>query len=469
MLALLLAGCHSSIAPGYRIEKLDVEVRFVPTPGQSLHLRAAYRLKNTGNSPLDFLDAKLPAESSLNRRNLVVSLDGQPASVNLTTDTARIPFSSPWPVKSTRALVIEYELAPPHQLTQDAFYLLPGNWYPVLLPPDHLLARADLPDQWDLRVRVPEGFLVHASGHPRGSSRSGSERVHRFTQRTTDDFRPFLLSGRFVEHRFNGSVPVIFWTSQSVSSDDLRAAATGVGASVTYFESVFGPRRRSTSPVWIVQKTFFYNRHPRGRLRPYLPEVAVIHDGEGVLGYSLEGNLTMINLSLADTWLRLLSTPQGALEDYLALDLRAWASLSAEESAGSSGKLTRMRAVLWDSYERARDRFPEISLKEYVLTAGKPWTNNIAKNNDAEGVRNNFAAKSGLFILALEDTVGPKNFRAGLRRMIQARRGLDWTVDDLRSALELESGQNLAEFFRVWLYQPGIPDDFRRRYSSPSP
>ena len=127
----------------------------------------------------------------------------------------------------------------------------------------------------------------------------------------------------------------------------------------------------------------------------------------------------------------------------------------------------RMRADLWNSYEEARGRFPEISLKEYVRTIGKLWINKIAKNNDDEGIRANFGAKSGLFILALKDAVGPKNFRAALRRMIQARRGLDWTIDDLRSALELESGQNLAEFFRVWLYQPGIPDDFRRRYSSP--
>ena len=77
--------------------------------------------------------------------------------------------------------------------------------------------------------------------------------------------------------------------------------------------------------------------------------------------------------------------------------------------------------------------------------------------------------KRSLFVLALEDKIGREAFALGLRRMIQARRDLDWSIDDLRSALELESGQNLAEFFRVWLYQPGIPDDFRRRYSSPSP
>ena len=170
----------------------------------------------------------------------------------------------------------------------------------------------------------------------------------------------------------------------------------------------------------------------------------------------------MITLSLADTWLRLLSTPQGDLEDLLAFDLGGWSAFSADESAGRSGKLAGMRAALWNSYEEARTRFPEISLKEYVRTIGKQWV-----NNEDEEIKNNFAAKSGLFILALEDAVGTKNFRAALRRMIQARRSHHWTIDDLRAALELESGQNLAEFFRVWLYQPGIPDDFRRRYSQP--
>ena len=471
--SLSLSACNAPISPSYQIEKQEIEVRFLSSPAQTLHIRATYHLKNIGSAPLDFLEAILPTESNLDRRNLTIQVDGHPVTSQPTGEdarSARIPFDPPWPVKSRRTLVIEYDLAPPDQLTQDSFYLHPNNWYPALLPPKHLLARADPPDKWDLRIRVPDGFLVHASGQPRGSSRSGSERVFRFTQRPDDDFRPFLLSGRYLEHRFNGSgIPVIFWTRQSVSTDDLRAVATRVGASVSFFESVFGPRQRSSSPVWVVQEPFSSSGNTGRLMQPALPEVAVIPDGVSFPGNSLEETLLITNLPLADTWLRHLSTPQGDLAELLAFNLSVWVSFSAAESAGESGKQARMRADLWNYYEQARRQYPEISLKEYVSTIGKQWINKIARNEDAEGLRNIFAAKSALFIFALEDAVGPKDFRAALRRMIQARRDLDWSIDDLRSALELESGQNLAEFFRVWLYQPGIPDDFRRRYSSLSP
>ena len=193
--SLSLTACNSPISPGYQIEKQEIEVRFISSPAQALHLRATYRLKNSGSAPLDSLDADLPSDSSLGLQNLRITLDGHPVSPTFSSDIARILFSASWPIKSARSLIIEYDFAPPDQLTKDAFYLLPNNWYPALLPPKHLLARADPPDKWDLRVRVPEGFLVHASGTPRGSSRSGSERIFRFTQHP-NDFRPFILTGR---------------------------------------------------------------------------------------------------------------------------------------------------------------------------------------------------------------------------------------------------------------------------------
>jgi len=426
VLGLLLSACNSAISPGYRIEKHDVEVRFVPTPGQSLHLRAAYRLKNIGNSPLDSLDAKLPSESSFSRRNLLISLDGQPISPTFSADTARIPFNPPWPVKSTRTLVIEYDLAPPNQFTENAFYLPPDNWYPALLPPNHLLARADPPEQWDLRIRVPDGFLVHASGRPRGSSRSGSERVHRFTQRPTDDFRPFLLSGRYHEQlvRSHG-IAVNFWSFQSLPADKFVPAGSRLSSTAAVFQDLFGP---ATKTLWIVEMTPLPSPSGRGSVVSPFPAGVLLPSPFFKESLRQPVSLELAEALLAHTWLSELSVSNLGPYHFVESSL--------------------IYHAVWLARQRRGEPLDPQSLAVQNLRDSR---------------------KPPLFALALREKCGEESLNRGLRRMIQARRGLDWSIDDLRSALELESGQNLAEFFRVWLYQPGIPDDFRRRYSSPSP
>ena len=42
-------------------------------------------------------------------------------------------------------------------------------------------------------------------------------------------------------------------------------------------------------------------------------------------------------------------------------------------------------------------------------------------------------------------------------------------ANDLRVAIQLETGEDPAEFFRLWLNQPGIPDEFRKKYEQQSP
>jgi hypothetical protein len=50
--------------------------------------------------------------------------------------------------------------------------------------------------------------------------------------------------------------------------------------------------------------------------------------------------------------------------------------------------------------------------------------------------------------------------------MVTLLRGQETSYDALRSALEHSSGKNLAEPFRVWLNDKGIPADFRSRYAA---
>ena len=443
---LFLSACNAPLSPGYQIEKKEIEVRFLSSPAQTLHIRATYHLKNSGNAPLDFLDAELP--SSLGRQNLLISLDGQPVSPTLTAETARIAFPSSWPVKSSCSLLIEYDLAPPDQLTQDSFYLHPNNWYPALLPPKNLLSRADPPDQWDLRIRVPDGFLVHASGTPRGSSRSGSERVFRFTQRP-GDFRPFIVSGRYLQQqvRSNG-VTVNFWSFQPLPADKVQRAATRLVSTVQIFESIFGPATKGRFSIWIAEAVFPGSPTP-DIAEPFTAGVFL----SGLYFQEEFGTPEFFEIAeslLASIWTSEV-VPHGRHLDDLAIVLEDYAAQIAAEAHGVRIDRAREISERIDTY----DQLTKSEAERDPSSGGDAWRAAMRRTEKI------------LFVCALEDRLGREVLNRGLRRMIQARRDLDWSIDDLRSALELESGQNLAEFFRVWLYQPGIPDDFRRRYAQP--
>jgi aminopeptidase N len=75
--------------------------------------------------------------------------------------------------------------------------------------------------------------------------------------------------------------------------------------------------------------------------------------------------------------------------------------------------------------------------------------------------------KAALFFVALEDVCGRENFRAALTNIVRALGGSEAGSEELRAAAEAASGRNLAEMFRTWIGHPGIPEDFRARYTSP--
>jgi len=462
--SLSLSACNAPLSLGYQIEKKEIEVRFVSSPAQTLHLRATYHLKNIGSAPLDSLEAILPAESNLDRRNLTIQVDGHPVTSQPTGEdvrSARIPFDPPWPVKSRRSLVIEYDLAPPDQLTKDAFYLHPNNWYPALLPPKHLLSRADPPDKWDLRVRVPDGFLVHASGKLRGSSRSGTERVFRFTQRPNDDFRPFIVSGRYHQQQFRSNgIIVNFWSFQPVPDDKIRRAGTRITSIVITYETLFGPRSKKNRPVWIAQCPIegIDVHERRGDMLvlttgscPALPETSMFLIPGDVPKEQEEGFFYLTAYMLAYTWFGYYTSPSST--QWLPMDAAAnYAAEIVERLRGGESVRAKYAAGLLKQFDRSSSLGP-----------ARPLT--AIREIDPPEDRASGYAKSEMFFLALEDQCGRDKLVRALAHIVRARRDLDWSIDDLRSALELESGQNLAEFFRIWLYQPGIPDDFRRRYS----
>jgi len=69
-----------------------------------------------------------------------------------------------------------------------------------------------------------------------------------------------------------------------------------------------------------------------------------------------------------------------------------------------------------------------------------------------------FSYQKGAWILhMLRRKLGDEAFFQALRRYYQEHAGGTATTDDLRHALEAESGLDLRAFFRQWLFRPGLP------------
>jgi hypothetical protein len=73
--------------------------------------------------------------------------------------------------------------------------------------------------------------------------------------------------------------------------------------------------------------------------------------------------------------------------------------------------------------------------------------------------------KGALFLFALEDIAGEEKLHRALRRVLTAMAGQEIGSDELRSAIEAESELNLADTFHAWFDYPGLPGEFRSRYT----
>ncbi|MGH9792381.1 MAG: hypothetical protein ACRD5W_14320, partial [Candidatus Acidiferrales bacterium] len=204
----LLCACATPLGPGHTINKQQYEVEWIAA--NQLLVRGSYRLQNTGDRPLDYIEVTLPPEPR--RRELKLLLEGvavAPESAGRLTpaDTVRIPLRPAWRRKKKGDLVVEYIFAANGSAGVPSFYLEAGGWYPELLAHQGLFGSGgDPPETWDLRITVPRDFLVHASGEPKGQKRRNDSVVQRFRQRRSEHLYPFAVGGRFQQYSLRSNV-----------------------------------------------------------------------------------------------------------------------------------------------------------------------------------------------------------------------------------------------------------------------
>ena len=456
-------GCVAALGPGYTITKQEITVQFVPAQ-PAIRLDAVYQLKNTGNQPLASLELRLPGRRRFHFADPIALWDKTSLNFAASPDNPRnvlLTFPQPWTVSSqhTLRLSVQYQRASANDanfsFASDAFFLPAEGWSPELLPARGIFATGGVPPKsWNLVVRVPGDFLVHTSGQPGKQSlkntHSAAERTIRVTQRSTDIY-PFVIAGRYIATSMTaGPETMNLWTRSAQNPVALRGPSQALVRAIQAYDSIFGARPNSSRQLWIVECP-----DPSGCFTSTTSNFArlISQENEKISAEMASQDTAMVDLtggapeiaaagpSLASSWLGYGQNP-GFFEQapplYALPAFAASRGREAVEGAQVRAQIIRrlLRAVPADSDPR------------------KPDSDDVLR------------AKCVLFFYGLQDQYGQQVFNTALSHMLEARRGGGFDLDDLIAAFELEAHQNVAQFVRLWMKHPGVPEDFRARYEN---
>lgn len=469
--ALGCASCAVPLAPGYGIERERIEVRYVPGSPPHLAVRAEYRLNNLGNGKLTSVAVVVPGKTAYGMQNLRIEIDGRAVSVvprsresagPPSEEEVELSFNPPWAMRQKHSLVIQYDLdAPAGGETADAadrdYFYLPSSAFPKFQEPKILFAHyIERPVPADFTLRVPHNFLVHTARSPSRTRHSGGETEWRYRIGKHDP-DPFAVAGAYQEQVVKASnVEVAFWTFEPIPTDAVNAARTRLTVALAAYTDAFGPLSKPPLKVWIVRVRPTAGQSPFHSEPAWgggFPDGLLLNEGAFPGGIQSEDFLSAAEAALAQLWIgaRVRIRPEATLILTDGFDKYA-TILAAEARDGVPERRREVESVL-DAYDRARNEALDTPLTQ--ITIGDPLKQRLIAYD-----------RASLFFIALEDTYGEAEIRRGIAHLVSALRGEPVGLSDLRAALEQETGKDLAEFFRVWLNQPGIPEDFRKRYET---
>lgn len=461
----LSAGCAVALGPGFSQPSRVAEVSATSVEPTHIHIQVTDTLENVGNRGLDYLDVALPGGLIFGTKDVSVAVKGNIVASGETRQepgsSLRVPFVPEWPQGETREITFNYDLEPAREgrgvvaTTSDGFYLASPNGFPFWETPLGPFAKGSLRAHTEeLDVTVPADFRVLALVHEQRSTRRGELVVHRFVWRGAA-FPPYLIAGRYRERRIEtqqGSF--FFWTREPVDEAAARKAADHLSATVAIYERLFGPAADDHPPVYIVETSaqLAAVEEATGNIAAASFPEGVLLDHDAVkLGVASEPVLDLADYELAHTWFGWHVLPQPQAEILLGRGMALCASILAAEARGGPAARQRQIAQFIATYDR-------------VGSADKNPGFGPASDYTREEIRAK-TFKAALFLISLEDAAGEDKFDRAVRRILRVMAGREIGTDELRSAIETETSQNLAPLFHTWLDRPGIPADFRTRYA----
>lgn len=442
-----LAACADSVAPGYRIEKQAVAVRY---DDHRIQIRAEYRLRNTGNEPLSLLRISLAAVNPGAALDMRASVDGQTVPWQRVEQDGlpalEIRFAAPWPRKARKQLTLEYTFPSGSSRAAQAFQLLPGSWSPELLPPPGILSKGGAaPGKWELTVTVPKEMTVHSAGKPRGARKKGDTVAYRFRQEKGHGFT-YVVAGNFTEARARAAdFTFHFWTLQPVEAAAAQRIAERLGKTMQQYREWLGPLENDARDVWVMDGSAsrYILAGPAGA-QPGLAADMIIDPALFVGGQARAEGECVADEWLAGMWLYWLARPQAEsrllaenLAKHLAQALPSGCGFRLNHAQGGEEAIRRMRQAF------------EAANKNYQAENGR-LKESFRLERDGYFQR--------LKVFAIEERAGRDALHRALRRVLQALKNDTWGQNELRSALETETGKEWAAFFRAWSNGEKLPE-----------
>jgi hypothetical protein len=461
-----LMGCTVALGPGFHHADRLVDVSAISIEPAHIHLRVRDTLENVGNRELRNLDVVLPGGPSFGTRDIVVSVDEKPVEtqrVNRESGVSlRIPFDPVWTRNREKEISFGYDLEPATEgrgvvaATMDGFYLADPNVFPAWQSPPGPFARSDLrAHAEELDVTVPADFKVLAVGRERHTDRRGPVVTHRF-EMLGAEFPPYLIAGRYQERRVETEHgTVLFWTRDALDEETARTAARRIMGTHAAYEQLFGRVTKNRAPVYVVETSAdlaAIDEATTNISAASFPEGVLFDHRALSLGLSSGPVLDLADYELARTWFGWHIRPQPGTDLLLGRGIGMFAAVLAAQGRGGAAVRDQQIARLIAAHDRlgpAADEKPGFG----------PALDYTAEQRTAKSY------KAALFLASLEDIAGKEGFDRALRRVLKALSGQEIGDGELRSALEAETGRNLAGVFHAWLDHAGIPADFRARYA----
>jgi hypothetical protein len=465
----LAAGCVQPLGPGYHFADRQAEILVSKGAPGRIHFHVVDELTNAGDRPLRSLEVRLPEGPVFGEQNLRVVIEGAEVSPQRSSQTdvrrMRAPFDPPWMQNETRKVVTEWDLVPESTArgtivaSPDGFFVADETALPLWQTPNGFFARGGTnPNKELLTVFAPPDFRVLAPGKALKGMADGDYFVQRFLIDPGNDFLPYVVAGRYQEKLVQARQgQVQFWTFHPMDPAAAQAAADRLTFSMKTLTEYFGPVSTGKTALRIAEapavlpSEFGSNLDPGG---VSFPEGVLLDPRILQQGIASEAALQLAEYLLARTWFGWRVRPRPEAQILMGRGVGLFGLVIAAEGRGQDQR-RGMVASLIDRYDEARATAPDKRLMEPPVGYSR-----------AERVSTGYRA--ALFIVALEDLCGHDNLRTALRDIIHDRAGSDTGYEDLRAATESASGKDLAEMFRTWLVQPGIPEDFRARYQKSS-
>jgi hypothetical protein len=474
---LCATSCAVPLAPGYQILKESREVRFSAGPPPELRIRTSYTLQNIGLSDLAFVDVIFPDEKIYGRTGLHVEWNGHEVTPEKLPaeyqpehpDTLRLPCDPPWTRKEQRSLQIDYSFVAPAEqgaritLGTGNFHLGSRGWVPLPQPPSRVLAPYPArPPKTFYTLRVPDNFLVLASGTAAGRKKAAGETEYRF-ELHKNDLPAYIVAGSYVDSssktKSAEKADVSFWTLQPLQGDP-AATAERIAAAWSALQKDFGPLDKNISGPHIVESAELRGRsgEENQSAAASFPGGALVNSSALALGFQSNELTQEINQALAHSWFGVEMYPAPDAAVGIGEGLPNYATIVVDEAGGGEPARRRRIREFLDAYETGVHKYAGTPNSEQSIITTMLY--------DPLPRRRIAAAKAALFFIALEDAYGEAPVRSGLAQVVALLRGKEVAFSDLRAALEETTGKNLAEPFRVWLYSTGMPQEFRNRYAA---